>query len=44
MSQEAAHALTLETVPAASNYSPEVIQQFPDHFSDYYFNYWGISR
>ena len=44
MSQEAAHALTLESVPAASNYSPSVIQQFPDHFSDYYFDYWGISR
>jgi len=44
MTQEAAHALTHQTVPVASNYSPAVIQQFPDHFSDYYFNYWGISR
>ncbi len=44
MTPEAAHALTLQTVPAASNYSPAVIQQFPDHFSDYYFDYWGISR
>jgi len=44
LSQEAAHASVLKVYPPGSNYSPEVIKEFSDHFSDAYFQYWGITR
>ena len=43
-SQEAAHILTYETVPIASNYSPAVIRQFPHAFSNYYRNFHRIAE
>jgi hypothetical protein len=44
VSREAAHQAVLKVYPPGSHYSPEVTKEFSDHFSDAYFNYWGISR
>jgi hypothetical protein len=42
LSQEAAHAAALETHPLFMNYSPEVIQNFPDLFNSNWRKAWGI--
>jgi hypothetical protein len=44
LSQEEAHQAVLKVYAPGSNYSPEVIKEFSEYFSDVYFKYWGISR
>lgn len=44
LSLEAAHAEVLNVYPPGSNFSPEVIKEFSDHFSNAYFQFWGITR
>ena len=39
-----AHELVLETYPAGSTYSPEVILEFEEWFSDTILDYWGLER
>jgi len=41
-SQDAAHAAALETHPPFMNYSPEVIQNFPEYFNSNWRTAWGI--
>lgn len=42
VSQDLAHKLALETHPLYQNYTPEVIQRFPEYFNSNYRNAWGI--
>lgn len=42
LSQDAAHAAALETHPPFMNYSPEVIQNYPEYFNSNWRTAWEI--
>jgi len=42
LAQDAAHAAALETHPPFMNYTPEIIQRFPEYFNSNWRNAWGI--
>ena len=39
-----AHAIALQTHPLYGNYHPAVIEQFPEAFSAFWREYWGMER
>jgi hypothetical protein len=41
---ERAHPLVQKVYPPGSNYAPEIMKMFPEHFNDLERSYWGISR
>jgi len=44
MDQAAAHAQVLQTIPVGANYSPAVLKQYSEWFSQAYFDYWGLTK
>jgi RHS repeat-associated protein len=44
MEQSLAHVKVLQTIPVGSNYSPAVLVQFSEWFSQAYFDFWGMVK